>query len=198
MSVFAVTGNLCSGKSNVAKRLKAKGACVFDADRVVHKYYSNRRSSVFKKVAATFPLAVAGKMISCKRLGKIVFKDKSKLRKLEKIVHPEVIKDLKKWVKQVKKKKKVYVAEVPLLFEAKLDSLFDAVILTCTKEKILIPRIVKKLGITKSEAKRRLGLFLPTKKKMKKADFIINNNSSLTALNKSIDILWEFLKEFKK
>ena len=198
MPVFAVTGNLCSGKSKVTSRLKKKGAVIFDADGQVHKYYKNRNSAVFKKVAAAFPSAVVGGKISCKELGEIVFSNRNKLKQLQRLVHPQAIKDLNKWIKAAKKRKRVYVAEVPLLFEARLQSLFDGLILVSSKEKVLIPRIVKSFSITRNEAKKRLALFLPVKKKAKKADFIINNNSSLKALNKSIDILWEFLKEFKK
>lgn len=196
MSVFAVTGNLGSGKSLVTKLLKSKGAVIFDADSQVHKYYRNKKNAVHKAVAAAFPEVVKGKSISCRKLADIVFSSKRKLQRLERLVHPAIIKDLKKWVKQAKNKKRIYVAEVPLLFEKNLQSLFDGVIVVDAKRQVCISRICKSFSLSKKEAQRRLTLFFPIKNKLKKADFIIKNNSDTRSLRKKVNILWKDLKEY--
>ena len=90
MLVLGLTGNLATGKSTVLKLLGKKGIKVFDVDERIHSYYRNKKSPVYKKVAAFFPECLGVGVISRKKLGSIVFYNKSKLKKLEKIVHPGI------------------------------------------------------------------------------------------------------------
>jgi dephospho-CoA kinase len=198
MAVFAITGDLGSGKSTVLKFLKNKGAVVFDADKEIHKYYQDKKSIVYKKIISLFPSVVENGLISRKELAKIVFSDRKRLATLERIVHPVIIKDLKEWIKKARKKKRVYIAEIPLLFEKNLQRYFDGVILIYVKRKILIPRIRKKYSLSKNEIMKRLSLYISVRKKIKKADFIVDNNSSFQSLKKEVDDLWIRLKEYSK
>jgi dephospho-CoA kinase len=194
MPIIAVTGGLSSGKSSVAGFLKEKCAVIFDSDRVVHEYYQNRNSSVYKKVCRAFPECIVGSGISREKLGDLVFKDKSRLAKLEKIVHPAVIKDLNDWIKKNKGSNKLFVAEVPLLFEKKLNCLFKQVVLVVSPKQEVIKRVTKKYHISPALAVKRLSLFMPLEKKIKKADYLIENNASLKELKKKVNILWKQIR----
>jgi dephospho-CoA kinase len=198
MSIFGLTGNLGCGKSTVLKLLRKKGAHVFDADKRIHQYYRQTKGPVYKKIAKAFPESLYRGAISRKRLGGIVFSDKKKLRNLERIVHPVVIKDMIKWASQAKSKEKICVAEVPLLFEKKLKRYFNGVILVVVKRDVLIKRIIKKYKFSKKEVLNRLSLYVPIKKKAKYSDFIINNSSDLKKLKKEVDLLWKNLKQNQK
>ncbi|MCM8787062.1 MAG: dephospho-CoA kinase [Candidatus Omnitrophica bacterium] len=191
MPVFAITGNICSGKSSLLFFLKKMGAIVFDADKKVHQYYSDKESIVYKKIKKYFPLVFVNNRIVRKKLLKLVLDDNKKLQLLEKIVHPIIMKDLKKWIAQTKKTDKIAVAEVPLLFEKKLENCFDGVIILNVNENILLNRIQKKYKISKAEAIRRLKLFLPIEEKIKKANFVIENNKDIKNLYKEAKNLWE-------
>lgn len=195
MPVVAVTGSFCSGKTTVLGILKDKGADVFNADRRIRQYYKNNRSIVCKKVKVAFPgsLTVRGN-ISPRRLGEIVFSGHRNLVRLERIVHPFIIKELEKWVKQARKRKGVFVAEVPLLFEKKLDIIFDRVILVYASKPILFHRIKSKFGMSKKEALSRLELFSPWQEKKKGADFLINNVSGVIELKRKVGLIWQDLK----
>lgn len=194
MPVFGLTGSLSSGKSTVLKLFKKKGAIIFDADKQVHSYYRNRKSGIYKKIASVFPKAVKKGAINRAILGEIVFSDLKKLETLERIVHKEAIEDLKLWISASKKSKKICVAEVQLLFEKKLEKLFDAIILVYTPKNILIKRIENNLGLSKAKVLARLKLYGPIEEKIKRADFIINNNSNIKALEGKINVLWNKLR----
>ncbi|MEM7816562.1 MAG: dephospho-CoA kinase [Candidatus Aenigmatarchaeota archaeon] len=196
MPIFALTGNLGSGKTTIINLLKKEGVIVFDTDKKIHKYYNNRKNKIYKKIVHLFPEVVENGKILRKKLASIVFCDKKKLEKLENIVHPQIIRDLKKWINKNKDKKRICVAEVPLLFEKKLESYFEGIILVYAKKEILIKRIRKKFGISRKEAIRRLSLQIPFREKEKKADFLISNNYSLLELRKKIKELIEKLKKF--
>ncbi|NQT28877.1 MAG: dephospho-CoA kinase [Candidatus Omnitrophica bacterium] len=196
MSVLGLTGNLATGKSTVLKLLKRKGAKVFNVDEKIHSHYRNKKSPVYKKVIASFPECIKAGVVLRKKLGSIVFSDKGKLKKLEKIIHPEVTKDLLKWVRQAKSdKKKIYIAEVPLLFEKKLTRHFGKVILIVVKKEVLIQRIIKKYGLSKSKALSRLSLYGSIEKKIKGSDLIVDNSLNFKRFKKEVDLLWKKIKK---
>lgn len=194
MAVFGLTGSLASGKSSVLVMLKKKGAGIFDADQQVHRYYRNQKGGIYRKVVKKFPQCVKNRRIDRKLLREIISPDKTKLKTLEKIVHPRVIEDLLIWVRKNKKRKGVYIAEVALLFEKGLQDAFDGVILAKVKRSVLIDRIIKKYKFSKGEARRRLALYKPIREKIKGADYIIDNNKDLSSLKKEVDLLWKKIR----
>ncbi len=195
MSVFGLTGNFASGKSEMLRRLKAKGAKVFEADKKIHSYYQDKTSAVFKRIASLFPKTIKKGKVCRRSLAKSVFADTVKLKKLERIVHPLVIKELKQWAKLNKPKKGVFIAEVPLLFEKKLGAHFDKIILVKTEKEKIIKRANKKHLISRAEVLKRLSLYIPVREKIKRSDFIVNNSSSLKKLEKEVDLLWEKIRK---
>ncbi|UCC94299.1 MAG: dephospho-CoA kinase [Candidatus Omnitrophota bacterium] len=196
MAIFALTGSLASGKSTVLRLLKKRGAGTFDADKKIHQYYKDKKGNMYKQVASVFPRAARANTISRKILAEIIFADNGRRKKLERIVHPIIISDLKAWIRCVKKRKGVFVAEVPLLFEKKLQGLFDGVILIYAKRSNLIERGRKKLHSSKKEIEERLALYMPVKNKIKNADFVIQNNSGIRQLKEQVDSLWRKLINF--
>ncbi len=198
MPVLGLTGSLASGKSTVLRLLAKKGARTFDADKRVHYYYKQNGGAVYRKIAKTFPRAIEKGRLCREKLARIVFSNKSALSKLESIIHPVVIKDMGQWKLAAGDKRKIYVAEVPLLFEKRLKSYFDAVILVNVARKVLIRRIMKKYGLSKAVALKRLSLYMPVREKIKKADFVIDNSVSLKRLKKEVDLLWKKVKQSLK
>ncbi len=196
MFVIALTGNLASGKSTVLGLLKKKGVIGFNVDKKIHQYYKDKNCVVYEKIAAHFPEAVKRGIISRKRLAGIAFSDSVRLKKLEAIVHPVIIKDLIKWINKASKKKGIYAAEVPLLFEKKLTHYFDAIILITVKRKILIPRIIRKYKFSKKETLNRLSLYVPIREKIEKSNLVVDNSLNLKELKKEVDLLWEKIKKF--
>ncbi|MFH1772716.1 MAG: dephospho-CoA kinase [Candidatus Omnitrophota bacterium] len=195
MGVYGLTGSFSSGKSTVCEILRKKGVKVFSSDKAVHRYYDNKNTYIYKRIAALYPQVLEGSKISRKKLANIVFSETERLKEIELLVHPVIIKELKNWIKKHRKKYCILVAEVPLLFEKKLEMYFDKTILVWTKQEILLKRINKKLSLNRSKALRRLRLAMPIKQKLRKSDFIIANNTSIRNLKNEVSILWKKLKE---
>jgi len=196
MAVLGLTGNLATGKSTVLKLLAIKGAKIFDLDKQVHSYYRDKNSLVYTKIKAAFPECLSKGSISRKKIADIVFSNKSKLKQLEKIVHPVVTKDLLNWIKKNKgDKEKIYIAEVPLLFEKRLTRHFNKIILIVVKKEVLRQRIIKKYSIAKNEVSSRLALYRPIREKIKGSDFIVNNNLNFKRLEKEVDLLWKRINQ---
>lgn len=196
MPVFAITGNPGCGKSTVCAMLAKRGVLVFDADAYVHRLYRNRKSPVYKKVAAAFPQVLTRGVIDRRALGRLVFNNARARMRLEALVHPPVIKALRSWVFAARAKNLVALAEVPLLFEKKLENIFDGAIVVCVPLKILRERTRKRNTYSLRSARGRSSLYLPIATKIRQADFIIDNGASRARLHNEVDILWKKIQAY--
>ena len=115
MIKIAIIGDIGSGKSFVARLF---GYPVFDADKEVSKIYKKNKNC-FKKLKQKLPRFINSFPIKKKELKKAVLKNKNNLKKIENIVHPEVRKNMNKFVK-INKDKKILVFDIPLLLENKI------------------------------------------------------------------------------
>lgn len=190
MIKIGLTGSPASGKTTVLKMLAVKGARIFDSDRLIDQIYNNPEHPVYQRLAEFFPDSFREERVIREKLAVEVFENKEKLRKLEEIIHPVVIGDLRQWL-EAEAKEKISVAEVPLLFEKKLEELFDKVILVDCRESILFKRLEEKYGLGKEAIRQRLSLFLPPEEKRKKCNFILTNNTDFNKLKKEVDSLWQ-------
>jgi len=191
MAVYALTGDLSSGKSTILTLLKNKGAIVFDIDEKIHECYKEKQGIVYKNVINLFPEVLADGEINRKKLGDVVFNDLSELKVLEDIVHPFVLEEMFRWIESVKSINKVCVAEVPLLFEKGLIGYFEDIILVTVKQEELIQRIIKKYNLSKEQVLDRLALYLPVEEKKEKTSFIIDNSFDFEILEKEVNLLWQ-------
>lgn len=175
--VIGLTGGVGSGKSTALKVFKKLGCRTLSADDIAHGLLENDRS-IRKRITDVFGERILGRgdSISRKKLGKLVFSDLRYRKKLDAIMLPVISEKLKNIVSKEKKKKGILVAEVPLLFEAKLEHIFDKTIVVYVPKRIGIKRLMKRGGLTGKEARRMIEsqMFLDKKKKI--ADFVIRND----------------------
>src|SRR6056297_2122422 len=155
--VVVLTGGIASGKSTVGNILKEKGYEVVESDKIVHQLY-NKNTEVYKKLTEEFGEKIAGeKSINRKKLAGIVYGDKSKLKKLNKIVHEHVIIELLKRVKS--SKKDIIFLDIPLMIEEKeklekYGLVYDEIWLVKSKEEIRIKRIKNRDNINFEESRK--------------------------------------------
>ncbi len=195
MSVFGLTGDWGSGKSTILKELKKKGAKIICVDDVIYSAYRKRNSPLYKKIKTCFPQVIKDSSISLPHLREVVFSNKQALKKLEEIVHPWIIKKLKMWIKKAKSGK-IHIAEVPLLFEKRLEDFFDAVIFVYVPRRILEARLREITGFSYRAIRKRLSLFIPSQKKKRQSNIVVRNDGDLATLRKKISQLWNALLTF--
>ncbi len=178
MIVIGLTGSIATGKSFVARCFGKLGAAVFDADETVHKLLTYGGEAV-KPVKERFPLAFVEGAIDRKVLGGIVFNKDSERKELEKIVHPLVIKKREEFLQKSKKDKaKVVVLEIPLLFETEGEDSCDYVVVTTVDAYLQQKRAMERPGMTKERFEKINKLQMDSKKKVKKANFVIDTSVS--------------------
>ena len=168
---IAVVGDIGSGKSHVANLF---GYPVFNADSEVSKIYKTDKSC-FKRLKKSFPkyflVFPANKMQIINAI-----KDSEKnLKKITKIIHPEIRKKLLIFLKKNKKRKAV-VLDIPLLLENRLNHKNDIIVFIQSKKSDVIKKLKKRDNFNLNLYKQFKKIQLPLSYKKKNSDHIIKNN----------------------
>ena len=152
---IAVVGDIGSGKSYIAKQF---GYPVFNADIEVAKLYRKSRKC-YKKLQKALPKHIISFPINKKEISEAIIDNKKNLKKIVKIVHPEVRFNMNKFIKK-NKYKKIVVLDIPLLMENKINKSNDILIFVNAKKKEINKRLNKKknLKIIKKLKKLQLPL----------------------------------------
>ena len=184
MLKVALTGNVASGKSAVARIWADSGVPVVRADDVARDVVAPGTVGL-KAVVREFGPAVlrADGSMDREKLRGLVFNDPEARRRLEGILHPLIAARRDQWMKtQEDRKTHLAVAEIPLLFEAKLQDDFDLVVLVVAPKKERLRRMVADRGIEETEALRIMAAQIPSREKTGKADFVLENGDTLEDL----------------
>ena len=192
--LIGITGSFGSGKTTVAKMFAKFGAYTIDADKVYHSLIRPGKIC-YKKIIRNFGKEILKKSgcIDREKLSGIVFRQKSKLMLLNRLTHPEVIKEIRKIVKS--EKRKVIIIEAPLLIESGFYKGLDRVILVVNKKNQQVKRASEAKGLNRKDVSRRIRMQMPLKKKLAFADFIIDNSGSKKDTLSRARKVWEQIGE---
>ncbi|MEJ5172346.1 MAG: dephospho-CoA kinase [Hydrogenothermaceae bacterium] len=195
MKVIGLTGGIATGKSTVEEIFKKLGCYVIDADKVVHNLYKDE--IIKKKIKDLFTDEVFDKdgEIDRKKLAQIVFKDTSKRKVLEGLIHPQVNRFIENWIEEISKKDPdaIMIVSVPLMIETGSYRKYDKIILVYAPKDLQIERLLKK-GYTEEEALSRIDAQMSIDEKLKYADYVIYNTSTLEDLEKEVIDVFEKIK----
>lgn len=191
--VLGLTGNIGCGKSTVSNILSQKGITIIDLDNISRDIMND--SNTLKLIFRTFGehLKLKDNTLDRKGLGEIVFNDKSKLDKLNKITHPLI----KSRVENIlsSKSKSLIVIDGALLIEANFLDIIDRLLLVTCDEKIQIQRVIKRDNISELEANQRINSQMSQQEKINYADYIIDNSYDENKLIENIEEFLRFVKE---
>ena len=186
---IGILGDIGSGKSYVAKKL---GYPVFNADYEVSKLYKNNKK-IFIKLNKKLPKYICSFPVNKNEITKAILSNEINLKKIISIVHEEVRKKMKIFLKK-NKNKKIVVLDIPLLLENKIYKQKDILVFVDSKAKEINKRLKKRKNFnTKLISKFKKIQFNKNYKK-KKSNFIIKNNFTKKHIDESIkNILNEIL-----
>lgn len=171
MKVIGLTGSIATGKSTVSKMFRTLGIPVFDADAFVHQLFSQDAETI-AAIQKTFPKAIHQGQIDRKALGKIVFADDEKLKRLEAMLHPKVRAAEMEFMSQ-QHHRRFCVLDIPLLFETGADLLCDEVWVTYCPDFLQRQRIMARTGMTPEKCEQILARQMPQAAKLAQADRVL-------------------------
>jgi len=191
VKLIGLTGGVGSGKSTVAEMLRELGAEVLDADEAAHAAYepgSPGFDAVVKEFGTDY---VREGRIDRRKLGELVFHDPDARRRLNAIVHPLV----REWMvrrtaEAVERDVEIVVQDVPLLFESKLEQLFNSIVLVYVPEAIQLERLVEGRGIDPGRARAIIDAQMPIDEKRDRAHHVIDNSGTVEQTRSQVEEMW--------
>jgi len=178
--LVGITGGIGSGKTTLSNHLKKLGYLVHESDVVVSEMYTKPKkqflSFVKEKISKD---AVKHNKINKTEITNVIFNNKAVKKLLETHIHKEVQNSREAFVKKNKiNKNKLIFADIPLLFENKLEKGFDLVICVISSEKNRTKRVLENKKFTKENLKKILKAQTTDKERKKRSQIIINNNKT--------------------
>jgi dephospho-CoA kinase len=196
MILIGLTGNIASGKSEVAAMLAERGATVIDAD-VLAREAVRPETQALKDIVKRWGKDILKTDGSLDRaaLRQIVFADQSELDALNRIVHPGVTRLRDREIARARERgDQIVICVIPLLFERNLSEEFDAIVLVDSARPLRLERMVATRSLDETDAMNMIAAQMPAELKRARADYVIENNGSLQDLERDVDALWSSLQ----
>ena len=178
---IAVLGDIGSGKSYVAKQF---GYPVFNADVEVAKLYKKNRKC-YSKLKKIFPEYIISFPVKKTELTRAIIAGQHNIKKIIKIIHPEIRFNMNNFVKKNKHKKFV-ILDIPLLMENKINKKNDILVFVDAKKNEINTRLKKRPNVNLKIIEKFKKLQLPVELKKRKSDFIIKNNFKNNSIKKNV------------
>jgi dephospho-CoA kinase len=182
--VLGITGNIGSGKSTVARMFKTKDAFLINADLYARRLL-NRDRGIYQKIIKSFGRTILERnKISRERLAKLVFADNSRLSRLNKILHPVLIREIKSKIRN--SGKSLIIVDAALILETGLEKVIDKLVVVNAGKSRSIERKSKNKRFTRQDILSRMKSQIPQSEKLRFADFIIDNSGNIGKTRKQV------------
>lgn len=195
--LIGLTGGIASGKSVVANVLKDSGIAVIDTD-IIAREVVEKNKPAYNEMISFFGEKILNKEKDLDRnvLGDIVFNNKSLREKLNSIIHPYIMQEVQlKLSDLLNAGEKNIILVVPLLFETKMEKMFDEIWVVYCDEETQKQRLIKRDNLTEMQAEQRIKSQLPLSEKKEKATVVINSQVPMQDLINKAEELTKRLKQ---
>jgi dephospho-CoA kinase len=177
-----LTGGVASGKTAVSRVLKKEGAYIIDADQIARELVQPRKPA-WREIIRAFGQEILEEdgSIHRKRLAEKVFADAKQRKRLNRILHPRIKKEMDRRTKEIGERdpEAIVVIDAPLLVELGTHRQMDKLIVVTSTRAQQIERLKDRNGANREEAVRIVSAQMPLEEKLKFADFVIRNEGSL-------------------
>jgi dephospho-CoA kinase len=192
MLKIGITGGIGAGKSTVASIFKVLGVPVFDADATA-KNILNTDPILREQVIAAFGSETyKNGLLDRKYLATLVFNNPDQLAKLNALVHPATIAAAEQWASHFTSRPYI-IKEAALLFEAGTNEGLDYIIGVTAPEELRIARVMARDQVTREEVLGRMQHQLNDTEKMRRCDFVIDNNEQSLVIPQVLALHQKFI-----
>lgn len=185
MRNIGMTGGIGSGKNQVADIFNQLGFYTIDSD-ISSRKVMEKGEAAYEKIVSFFGSDILDENdnILRKKLGDIVFNDKAKLKTLENIVHPAIYEYERKERSKIygRDDKAVVITHAALIIESGSIDKYDALIVISCPDELQVERVMQRDNFSEEKARNIVSHQMPNEERLKYADFIIDNSSTLDDL----------------
>jgi dephospho-CoA kinase len=187
--IIGLTGSIASGKSTVSRMLKKKGFPIVDADEIA-RIVVEFGSPVLLEISRIFGQDVLQKdgSLNREKLGERIFSNADERQLLNSIIHPAIRKEMLRQKEQwISMGSNTVILDIPLLFESKLQSFVDKIIVVSVTPEIQKQRLMVRNVLSEEEAEARISSQLPMEEKERDADAVLHNNGTVEQTEEQLD-----------
>lgn len=196
MLKVGLTGSIAVGKTFVDNVFRELGVPVLDADQVARDVVEPGTVGLQRVVEEFGDSVVQGGKLDRARLGSIVFNDEEKRLKLNSIIHPLVFEAQDAWLKQRETERaRVAIVDAALMIESGGYKRFDKLIVVWCERDLQLQRLMRRDGLSREDAERRIASQMPQDKKKSYADHLIDTSGDFDATRRQVaDVFAELSK----
>ena len=197
MYKLGITGGIGSGKTSASEIFfeNFKSVYVFNADKESKRHLKSSLSLQHRLINTFGTDITVNNKLNIKKLAEIAFKNKINQNILNGIMWSEVFVLINNKLEECKKNQiSLFIVDAAMIFEAKLEYMFDSTLLITADKKTRLNRAIKRHNISLEQIKNRMSLQLSESKKKKIADHIITNNEGISELQNNIKKFYSSLK----
>ena len=193
MVVIGVTGGVGTGKSTVATMFKQLGAVVLDADAIAHQVMEPKRLA-WRQIVKSFGEDILNddQTVNRKQLAALVFHDEQSRKRLEAIIHPQVLRTIKQRLHRLRRSRRIraVVLDVPLLVEAGAQGLADTLVVVTAPPEVQRARLREKYKWAEGEIDARIAAQWDVSAKAALADHVVDNSDGVDATRTQVKRIW--------
>ena len=195
--VLALTGGIATGKSTADQFFEKKNIPIVDCDKIAHDLMEPKNTS-WQAIKDNFDEEYLNddQTINRKKLGQLVFSDKSALNKLNQLTHPLIFDKTIQKIESYQNEDMV-ILDAPVYFESGWDkkNIADGILVITLPETVQIDRLKQRNNLTDEEARMRIKSQIPLDKKTQLADFVIENTGTIKELESKLEQLLNKIKK---
>ena len=192
-----LTGSIAVGKSFVSSVLAERGCHVLDADATAREVVAPGGEGL-RRVVEAFGAGILGAdgALDRARLGRVVFADEVKRQLLNSLLHPLIIAAQDEWLRDREREDPVGVAviDAALMIETGSSRRFDKLIVVHCRDDVQLERLMRRDGLTREDAERRVAAQMPQAEKMRHADFLIDTSGTREETRARVAEVYERLR----
>ena len=183
--ILGITGGIATGKTAVSDILKSLDIKVIDMDIISREVI--KLPKIIQSIKNEFGSdVIKNGTVDRKLLREFIFDDKAKVQKLNNIMHPAIIEKAKHEIDRLKSSTPLIVVVIPLLFETNLEYLTDSILLVTADYDKQVERIMIRDNSTKTNAENIIAAQMPLSEKVKKSNYVIENNGTYEELKEKV------------
>lgn len=184
---IGITGGIGSGKSVVSSLLRILNIPVYDADAASKILLSTDPDLVSSLKRLLGEDIYEGDVLNRKKMASMIFSDKELLAKVNALIHPAVISDFRRWAEN--QGSSLVACESALIYESKMNDLFDAVLMVYAPEQVRIKRAIARDAATEEQIRARIQNQMSDEQKKSMSDFVVLNDDEHALIPQLQDIL---------
>lgn len=197
--VWALSGGIASGKSTVAAHIEARGGIVIDADHIAREVVEPGTDGL-REIVETFGdnILTAQGELNREALGARIFEDDEARNTLNQILHPKILlRSIERIQEAHATNRRPIFYDAALLVENQSYKNFQGLIIVAADPDIQRERLMQRNNLTAHEAQQRIDAQLPIEEKVRVADYVLWNNSTVEELKEQVDKLLETLRNIE-